>query len=372
LTQIPATRRTPLYDAHVAAGGRIVEFAGWAMPVQYSGVIDEHRAVRERAGLFDVSHMGELRVRGSGALDLLQHVTCNDVSRLRAGRAHYTALTTPGGAFVDDLLIYRLDERDFLLVTNAANTAKDLAWLGTHAAAFDLELLDESADWAQIAIQGPLAEEILAPLVDADLSQLRYYRFVSVELSGGRSIVSRTGYTGEDGFEIYTPPAAAAGIWAALLERGGPLGLKPAGLGARDTLRLEAGMALYGQDIDDTTTVLEADLGWIVKLDKGEFIGREVLERQSRTGISRKLVGFEVEGRAIARHGHTVHRGADEVGRVSSGTFSPTLQKSIGLVGLPLQLGEPGSVFEVEIRQRRVPARVVPTPFYKRPRRKDR
>jgi len=338
------------------------------MPVQYSGVLEEHRAVRQRAGLFDVSHMGEARVLGPGALAFLQQVTCNDVSRLRPGRAHYTALTNPAGAFVDDLLVYRLEEREYLLVTNAANTAKDLAWLGTHAAAYDLEIRDESADWAQIAIQGPAAEEILAPLVDAELAGLRYYRFATAEVLGARAIVSRTGYTGEDGFEIYLPPGSAPALWSALLERGAPLGLLPAGLGARDTLRLEARMTLYGQDIDDRTTVLEADLGWIVKLDKGPFIGRDVLERQTVEGVARKLVGFEVEGRAIARHGHGAYRGAQQVGRVTSGTFSPTLEKSIGLVYLPVELSEPGSRFEVEIRTRRVPARVVPTPFYRRPR----
>jgi aminomethyltransferase len=345
----------------------MVAFAGWQLPVQYSGVIDEHRAVRGGAGLFDVSHMGEARVRGAGALDFLQHVTCNDVSRLRPGRAHYSGLTNPAGAFVDDLLVYRLDEQDFLLVINAANTCKDIAWLREHVGRFDAELRDESAAWAQLAIQGPRAEEILAPLVEADVAKLRYYRFLQAPVCGARSVVSRTGYTGEDGFEVYTDPQAAPGIWAELLERGAPLGLVPAGLGARDTLRLEARMALYGQDIDDTTTAFEADLGWIVKLDKGEFVGRDALRRQAQAGVERKLVGFEVEGRAIARHGHRAFDGEREVGRVTSGTFSPTLEKSIGLAYLPPALWEPGSAFEVEVRTRRVAARVVETPFYARP-----
>ena len=230
---------------------------------------------------------------------------------------------------------------------------------------------DASDDWSQLAVQGPAAEAILGELVEAEIAPLRYYRFLQAEVCGVRCVVSRTGYTGEDGFEIYAPPAAAPGLWSALLECGGPSGLRPAGLGARDTLRLEAKMALYGQDIDDTTTALEADLGWIVKLDKGDFIGREALLRQSEAGVPRRLVGFEVEGRAIARHGYRALLDDREVGRVTSGTFSPTLEKSIGLVYLPSELSKPGSSFEVEVRSRRVPARVVPTPFYTRPRKKS-
>jgi aminomethyltransferase len=368
LTDATTPKRTPLYEAHVAAAGRIVEFAGWVMPVQYSGVIDEHRNVRERAGLFDVSHMGELRIRGPDAVDYLQRVTCNDVSRLRPGRAHYTGLTTPDGGFVDDLLVYRLDTADFLLVTNAANTAKDLAWLERHLSDLEVEVRNESSDWAQIALQGPLALEILTPHVEASLDVLKYYRFVRTSVEGVDCIVSRTGYTGEDGFEIYLPPDEALQLWDVLLATGGPRGLKPAGLGARDTLRLEAKMPLYGQDIDETTTAFEADLGWIVKLDKGDFIGRDRLLRQAREGLARKLVGFEIQGRAIARHGYSIFRSGREVGRVTSGSFAPFLEKSIGLAYLPIDISDPGSEFEVRIRNREVPARVVPTPFYKRPR----
>jgi aminomethyltransferase len=356
-----------MHDLHVASGGRMVDFAGWRMPVQYSGVIDEHNTVRRAAGLFDVSHMGEVAVRGAQAVEYLQKLTCNNVARLKPSRAHYTALTTPGGTFVDDLLIYRLEENDFLLVINAANTAKDVAWLHEHAPGFEVTVEDVSERWAQIALQGPLAEAILQPLVEASLADIKYYGFVRRTVAGaGECIVSRTGYTGEDGFEIYSAAADGATLWTRLLEAGAPHGLRPVGLAARDTLRLEAKMALYGNDIDDTTTVLEADLGWIVKLKKGDFIGRDVLARQAAEGVERKLIGFEMQGRAIARHGYAAHAGDRVIGRVTSGTFAPFLQKKIGLAYLEMDHVEPGSEFEVEIRGRREPATVVPTPFYRR------
>ena len=351
---------------HVAAGARLVEFAGWEMPVQYSGVIDEHNAVRTRAGLFDVSHMGEAAVRGPQALDFLQLVTCNNVARLSPGRAQYTALTLPNGAFVDDLLVYMLGEDDYLLVLNAANTAKDLAWLHENAGKHDVSVEDVSSEWAQIALQGPRAEAILQRLVAQDLAEVQYYAFVRAELEGGACIVSRTGYTGEDGFEIYGPPGTAEGIWQGIVRSGADDGMVPVGLGARDTLRLEARMALYGNDIDDTTTVIEADLGWIVKLKKGEFIGRDVLARQKKEGVTRKLVGFEMGGRAIARHGYAAVKDGTIVGTVTSGTRAPFLQRNIGLAYLPAGMWEPGTAFEVEIRGRTEPAVVVPTPFYKR------
>jgi len=259
-----------------------------------------------------------------------------------------------------------LGDEEYLLVVNAANTAKDFAWLQQHAPGFDARLKDVSAEWSQIAVQGPHAREIVSELVSVDLDAIRYYGFVETEVAGTRSILSRTGYTGEDGFEIYGAPEHAEAQWYALLGAGAPRGLVPVGLGARDTLRLEAKMALYGNDIDDTTTVLEADLGWIVKLKKGDFIGREVLERQSREGVERRLVGFEMEGRLIARHGYTAMRDGDVVGRVTSGSFAPFLKKNIGLAYLPTGMGEPGTRFEVEVRGRREPAIVVPTPFYKR------
>ena len=368
MTTSDKLRQTPLHDAHLAASARMVEFAGWSMPIQYTGVIDEHRAVRTGAGLFDVSHMGQVAVRGRRALDYLQRLTCNDVSRLEPGRAQYNALTTPQGTFVDDILVYRRAAEDFLLVLNAANTSKDLAWLNEHGGDRDPSVTDVSSEWALVSLQGPRAADCLQPLVDEPLGGLKYYRFFEAEVDGAPCIVSRTGYTGEDGFEVYSPSPEAPRLWASLLAAGASHGLVPVGLGARDTLRLEAKMALYGNDIDETTTVIEADLRWIVKLKKGEFLGRDVLERQAREGVSRKLVGFEMRGRAIARQGYAALHEGRAVGRVTSGTHSPTLRKNIGLAYLPLVLTEPGTDFEVEIRGRPEAACVVPTPFYKRER----
>jgi aminomethyltransferase len=361
-------RRTPLHDEHVAADGRMVDFAGWRLPIRYAGLIDEHKAVRTRAGLFDVSHMGEASVRGPQAVEYLQRLTCNNVAKLVPGRAHYTALTTPVGSFVDDLLVYCLEADHFLLVLNAANTQKDVAWLEEHTGGFEVEVRDESAEWAQLALQGPRAVEIVAPLTDADPGALRYYGFVRADVAGVPSVLSRTGYTGEDGFEVYCPADGAPRVWRALLESGQPHGLLPAGLGARDTLRLEAKMALYGNDIDESTSVLEADLGWIVKLKKGDFIGRDVLAQQKEQGVERKLVGFEMQGRAIPRHGYPVLVDGERVGEVTSGTFAPFLSKRIGLAYVPIALTVVGSRFDVEIRGRAEAAAVVPTPFYQRPR----
>jgi aminomethyltransferase len=363
-----ATRKTPLHGVHVAAGARMVPFAGWEMPVQYTGVVDEHLAVRTRVGLFDVSHMGEVRVTGSQALAFVQHVTCNDVSRLAPGRIQYSGLMTPQGTFVDDLLVHKLAESEYFLVINAGNTSKDVAWLLERARAFDCRVVDESERYCQLALQGPHAAATLAPLTDADLAEMKYYGFARAKVRGIEALVTRTGYTGEDGFEIYAAAGAAETLWHALLQQGAPHGLVPVGLGARDTLRLEAKMALYGNDIDDTTTVLEADLGWICKLDKGEFLGRDVLVRQKAEGVTRKLVGFETEGRAVARHGFPALRDGAPVGTVTSGTFSPFLKKNIGLAYLPAGMWDAGTRFDVEIRGRREPAVVVPTPFYKRTR----
>ncbi|ANM32074.1 glycine cleavage system protein T [Acidobacteria bacterium Mor1] len=344
----------------------MVDFAGWRMPIQYRGTLEEHRAVRQAAGLFDVSHMGEARVRGPQAIDYLQWITCNDISKPKPGRAQYNALTTPEGGFVDDLLIYKIAADDLLLVINAGNTPKDLAWLQEQAGRFDVEVTDESADWCQLALQGPKAVSILERCTDVELAKLRYYSFRRGDVAGASCIVSRTGYTGEDGFEVYGPADAAVGLWNAVMEAGAADGLQPVGLGARDTLRLEAKMALYGNDIDESTTVLEADLGWIVKLAKGDFIGRDVLARQAEEGVQKRLAGFELGGRRIARHDYPAVHDGKVVGRVTSGTFAPTLEKSIGLCYLPVELTEPGTRFEVDCRGRAEPATVVPTPFYKR------
>jgi aminomethyltransferase len=364
-------QRTPLYESHVAAGARIVDFAGWEMPVQYSGVIDEHRAVRQAAGLFDVSHMGEVRVTGPGAEAFLQGITPNDVSKLEDGQAHYSALLTERGTYVDDLLIYRMSPEEYLVVVNASNRAKDYDWIARHAGdAEAVEVEDLSDRYALLALQGPKAVEILRPLARVDdggaLDDIKTYRFARGSVDGVPAILSRTGYTGEDGFELYLDPADAPRVWDRLLEAGKDHGLVPAGLGARDTLRLESGMALYGHEIDDTTTSWEAKLGWTVKPDKGDFDGRDALLAQKEAGVERRLVGFEIEGRGIAREGHTVVRGDEAVGHVTSGTWSPTFEKALGMAYVPVEMAEPGSGIEIEVRGRRLPAKVVALPFYRR------
>lgn len=366
-------KRTPLYDEHVAAGGRMVEFAGYSLPVRYSSLEEEHTAVRTAAGLFDVSHMGEIFVTGPRALDFVQHVSCNDHAKLAVGRAQYTGLMYPEGTFVDDMLVHRLAEDELMLVVNAANVAKDHAYLEMVAADFaGAEVTNRSDDYAQIALQGPRSVDILRPLTTVDLDALRYYRFITGEVAGVEAIVARTGYTGEDGFELYVAPAAAPAVWRAVLEAGGPHGLVPAGLGARDTLRFEAGMCLYGHEIDHTTTPLEAGLGWIVKLaTKGDFIGRDEIERQHEEGVSRRLVGFEMVDRGIARHGFEVYAGADDeeaTGQVTSGTHSPTFAKALGLAYVATEVAEVGREIFVQVRQRRSRAVIVETPFYSRKR----
>jgi aminomethyltransferase len=363
----PATlKRTPLYERHKALGGKIVEFGGWEMPVQYAGLTEEHNAVRQRAGLFDVSHMGEIRVKGPKAFELVQRLTCNDVAALDDGKVQYSAFLTEKGTFVDDLLTYRLAADDYLLVVNASNAPKDIAWAKSHAID-GAAVTDECDKWAQLALQGPKAQEILQPLVDVDLATILYYRFRMAHVHGVHSVVSRTGYTGEDGFEVYLPAHDAARVWDAILEAGRPFGAMPAGLGARDTLRLEAKLALYGNDIDDTTTAWEADLGWIVKMKKGDFIGRAALEKQKAEGIRRKLAGFEVSGRGIARHGHPLKVSeTGEPGLVTSGTQTPTVGKAIGLAYVPVAAAVPGTTLTIDVRGRELPASVVPTPFYKR------
>lgn len=360
-------RRTPLYDRHVQGGAKIVEFAGWEMPLQYSGLLAEHRAVRESAGLFDVSHMGEIRVGASGAEDFLQRLTPNDVARLTPGRVHYNALLTEGGTYLDDLLVYRLAEEEFLLVVNAANRVRDLDWIVSKCPD-GVQVEDVSADYALLALQGPAAESILQPLTDFDLASLKYYRFAQSEVAGRSALVSRTGYTGEDGFELYIAAEKAAAVWDRLIEIGSSEGLVLAGLGARDTLRLEAGMALYGHELDDTTTPLEAGLEWTVKLDKGDFIGRAPLERQQESGPERRLVGFELIGRGIAREGHPVLIDERQVGKVTSGTWSPTFEKALGMAYVPRQLAEPGTPLSIEVRGRPIDAVLAELPFYHRQR----
>jgi aminomethyltransferase len=359
-------KRTPLFEACAERGGKMIDFGGWELPVQFSGILEEHAAVRERAGLFDVSHMGEITVRGPEALAFLQKTTSNDVSKLSDGRIHYTGLLYPTGGFVDDILIYRETADSYFVVVNASNTDKDFAWFVEQAKGMDVAVVNESANWAQLALQGPKAQAILQPLTDVPLADMKYYRFARGKVDGVPAIVSRTGYTGEDGFEVYVAPDAAPGIYRRILDSGKGHGALPIGLGARDTLRLEAKMALYGNDIDADHTPLQADLGWIVKLDKGDFNGRDVLVRESEDGVSRILVGFEMVDRGIARHEYPIVEGGETIGIVTSGTHSPTLKKAIGLAYLPPRMAAVGTEFSILIRGKETKARVVPTPFYKR------
>ncbi len=357
--------RTPLYETHRKAGARLVEFAGWDMPVQYAGVLAEHEAVRTRVGLFDVSHMGEVVFRGPRALEALNRLFTNDLGRVVDGQAQYGCLCRDDGGIVDDVVVYRRAADDLLVCVNAANRRKDFEWLagGTGSGA---DVKDESEAWAQLALQGPLAAQLLQRLTNANLSALRSYRFAQGEVAGVPCLVARTGYTGEDGMEIFCPPGEAVKIWDELMEAGRHEKIVPCGLGARDSLRLEMAYRLYGADMDDHTTPLEAGLGWVVKLDKGDFVGRQALIRQKDQGIGRKLVGFVLTEPGIARHGYPALQGGNEVGAVTSGTKSPSLGTSIGLAYLPPALAAEGSSFAVEIRGRPVAARAVKTPFYTR------
>jgi aminomethyltransferase len=337
------------------------------MPVEYSGITAEHMAVRTRAGVFDVSHMGEIEVAGKGALAAVQRISSNDASRLQIGQAQYSALTTFEGTFVDDMLVYRMAPNHFMLVVNASNIEKDYAWIAAQIReAGDAAAVDSSSRYALIAVQGPAAIDVLQPLCTVDLSVIKYYWFTHGEVASARALISRTGYTGEDGFEIFVPPATADRLWQAILQAGRSAEVIPCGLGARDTLRLEAAMRLYGNDIDESTTPLEADLGWIVGWKKDSFIGHERLREQKEQGITRKLVGFELLDRGIARHGYQVVRGDRPIGVVTSGTQTPFLKKSIGMAYVPLDLSTPGSELTIDVRGRPSRATVVPLPFYKR------
>ena len=345
----------------------MVEFGGWDMPVEYSGIVDEHLAVRSRAGLFDVSHMGQIEIAGADALKAVQHITSNDASRLSINQAHYSALTTPQGTFVDDVLTYKLSDEHFMFVVNASNIIKDVKWITEHIAGIgDAVAVNTSSRYALIALQGPAARDVLQTLTGVNLGDVKYYWFTTGEVANVLATISRTGYTGEDGFEVFVPPAQAERVWNAILAAGKPAGVVPAGLGARDTLRLEAAMRLYGNDMDETTTVLEADLGWIVGWKKEEFLGADVLRQQKTEGTTRKLVGFEVLDRAIARHGYAAYVSGEKAGVVTSGTQTPFLKKAIGMAYLPSATAAPGTEFEIDVRNRRVKAQVVPMPFYKR------
>ena len=353
-----ALRRTPLYEEHKALGARLVDFAGWEMPVQYEGIKAEHEAVRTRVGLFDVSHMGEVVFKGPQAEEAVQRLVTRDVSRLAVGQAGYAAVCYESGGTVDDVLVYRTQD-DFLVVVNASNREKDVKHFKANTGDLEVEVVDESDEWALLALQGPEAAGLLQPFTGTDLSAIKYYRYEVGEVGGAYAMISRTGYTGEDGFELFVRPHDAPTLWRRLIEAGAA----PVGLGARDTLRLEAGMCLYGNELDAETTPLEAGIGFAVHLDKEEeFIGQKALRREQEEGLRKRLVGFKVLGRGIARHDYQVTVDGEAVGSVTSGTMSPTLNEAIGLA---LVAPEVEDRFEVVIRSRTVPAHTVPLPFYK-------
>jgi aminomethyltransferase len=364
----PQLHETPLVERHRALGAKLIDFAGWLMPVQYGGIIEEHRAVRERAGLFDLSHMGELFVEGPQAGAALAAALVSDPPALKVGRAHYSMISAPDGGILDDLIVYRVADERFLVVANASNAQLVSDTLTERLSGFRAVLDDRSLATALIAVQGPAAAGIVGPLTDVDLAALRYYAIAEGRVAGIPALVARTGYTGEDGFEVFVEWGRADHLWSTLAEGGRKAGLVPAGLGARDTLRLEAGMPLYGNELDSTTNPYEAGLGRVVKLDKpGDFVGRAALERVARDGPTRRLVGLIVRGRGIARHGYPVWAADRRTGVVTSGTQSPTLGKPIAMAYVAPGDAEPGTIVDVEIREQRVPAEVVALPFYRRP-----
>ena len=371
MTETPTTplHETALADIHRRLGARLIEFGGWLMPVQYTGILDEHRAVRERAGLFDLSHMGELFVEGGDAGDALAAALVTDPRTLAVGRAHYSMICAPDGGVIDDLIVYRLAGERFLVVANAGNAAAVSDELADRLGGWRAVLDDRSMATSLVAIQGPRSIDVLRSLTDVNLDALRYYAIASGSVAGVPALVARTGYTGEDGFELFVDWERGPDVWMALLDAGREAGVVPVGLGARDTLRLEAGMPLYGNELDRSTNPFEAGLGRVVKLAKpGDFVGRAALERVARDGIRKRLVGLTITGRGIARHGHRVFAGDRETGIVTSGTHSPTLGRAIAMAYVTPGDGEPGTILEVEIREQRVAAEVVPLPFYSRSR----
>jgi aminomethyltransferase len=359
-------KKTPLYDQHVALGAKMVPFAGYEMPVQYAGVSHEHHVVRQKVGMFDVSHMGEFWVEGADATAFLNSVTSNDVAKLTPGKVQYSCLPNATGGIVDDLLVYCVNDTKYMLVVNASNMAKDWAWLQQFAGNFDVRMTDVSEGTALLAVQGPLAAQALQSLTDLDLGAMTYYTFGIGNFAGvSNVVVSATGYTGAGGFEIYIPNAHAAAAWDAIIAAGAPLGLEPIGLGARDTLRLEMGFCLYGNDIDDTTSPIEAGLGWITKFTK-EFTNSAALKAQKEAGVARKLVGIKLLERGVPRHGYPiVDADGNAVGEVTSGTMAPSLNEAIGMAYVPTASAAPGSIVFVEIRGKALKAEVVSLPFYK-------
>lgn len=360
-------KRTPLFEVYKDYGAKTIDFGGWDLPVQFSSIKEEHEAVRTKAGLFDVSHMGEIEVKGTDSLKYLQKMMTNDISKLNNSGAQYTAMCYENGGTVDDLLVYKIEDDHYLLVVNASNIEKDFNWLQDHAEG-NVELKNLSEDMAQLAIQGPLAEKVLQKLAGTNLSDIGFFKFQQdVDLNGKKALVSRTGYTGEDGFEVYCDAKDAASLWNEILEAGKEEGVLPCGLGARDTLRFEANLALYGQELSPDITPLEAGIGFAVKVNKeADFIGKEVLKNQKENGVPRKLAGIEMIDRGIPRHGYPVYKGEELIGEVTTGTQSPTLKKNIGLVLIKKEHAELGTELEVEIRGKRLKAKIEATPFYKR------
>ena len=365
---MPELKRTPLFEVYKEYGGKTIDFGGWELPVQFSSIKEEHEAVRTKAGLFDVSHMGEVEVKGSNSLNYLQKMMTNDISKIKNGGAQYTAMCYDTGGTVDDLLVYKIEDDHYLLVVNASNIEKDYNWLESHLAG-DVKLKNLSEQTSQLAIQGPLAEQVLQKLVgDTDLSEIGFFKFQQeVNLAGKTALVSRTGYTGEDGFEVYCDSKDAVELWKAILNAGKEEGVIACGLGARDTLRFEANLALYGQELSPDISPLEAGIGFAVKLNKeADFIGKEVLVQQKDNGLPRKLVGIEMIDRGIPRHGYPVYKGEEQIGEVTTGTQSPTLKRNIGLALIKSEFTGLESEVEVEIRGKRLKAKVVQTPFYKK------
>ncbi len=355
-------KKTPFYEKHIAAGAKMAEFAGYMMPIRYDGDIVEHLRIRNGVGVFDVSHMGEFIVRGSGTLEFLQKVTVNDVSKLEINQAQYSAMCKPDGGIVDDLIVYRYADR-YMLVVNASNLEKDFNWLKSNCPS-GVSLENVSDETALLAIQGPKAKAVVQSLTKTNLSDIKFYWFREGELGGIPMTISRTGYTGEKGCELYFNVKYADQVWDAVMKAGEPYQIGLAGLGARDTLRLEMNYRLYGNDMDETIHPLEASLGWITKLNKGEFLGREILQKAKAEGVKRKLIGMEIEGKIPARHGYEIFKDGKKIGVVSSGTFSPSLQKAIAVGFVETEFSKDGTLLNVEARGRKLSAKVVPTPFY--------
>ena len=361
-------KKTPLYDRHLALGGKIIDFGGWAMPVQYSNVIEEHNATRTKAGVFDICHMGEIEVKGAQAFELLQWVLSRNIEGQAVGQLKLSVMTNENGGIIDDLTVYKFDQGHYMIVTNAGTKDKDFTWIEKQKKEkgfSNVEITDISDQTGKLDIQGPLSQKILQKVTSDDLDTLRYYHSMNTKVMNFSALVSRSGYTGEDGFEVYADSRKIGEIWNELLKIGADFGLKPAGLGARDTLRLEAGMMLYGNDMDDTITPLEVVYGWITNLEK-DFMGSNALRQMKEKGISRKLVGFEMEDRGIARHGYKVFREDREIGIVTSGTFTPTLQKAVGFAFVPMAFSEPGTDIFIQIRDHQAKAQIVGLPFYRR------